>query len=320
VHRRELREAGISRDEVRSEIRAGRWASMGRHTVYLGTPTAYFGSATAVPGGGGGGSDDSDPRLLGPPEWPARAWWAGWESGAGAVLDGVSALLAAGLEHYTERDVHVTLPRNARGTRLVGVQRRWTRVRRTPIGSGLPRVSPEVAVVNAAQWAVSDRQAATLLTMAVQQRLTTGARVLEEWSARARSPRRSFLDTVVRDVADGAQALGELDFGRLCRARGLPTPSRQVVRKETWGRVYLDVWWEEHGVGAEIDGAQHGWGLSPVRDALRDNEVMMADGPVLRIPLLGLRVAPDPFMDQVERLITLGTQRRTEASRRSGQG
>lgn len=62
VHRRDLRAEGISRHEVQSEIQAGRWMSAGRHTVVVGT-----GALT--------------------PE--ALRWRAVWESGSGAVLDGV---------------------------------------------------------------------------------------------------------------------------------------------------------------------------------------------------------------------------------------
>src|SRR5699024_8610039 len=77
VHRRHLRDAGICRDEVRSELRGQRWTALGRHTIGIDT-------------------------ALVPQDWPAKAAWAVWETGSGAVLDGVSALLAAGLENYTE--------------------------------------------------------------------------------------------------------------------------------------------------------------------------------------------------------------------------
>jgi hypothetical protein len=38
-----------------------------------------------------------------------------------------------------------------------------------------------------------------------------------------------------------------------------------------------------------------------VPDALRQNEVALGRATVLRLPLLGLRVAADEFFDQVER-------------------
>ena len=51
----------------------------------------------------------------------------------------------------------------------------------------------------------------------------------------------------------------------------------------------------------EVDGGHHALALAPVDDALRQNEVTLSDKVVLRIPVLGLRLTPDAFMDQVVR-------------------
>jgi very-short-patch-repair endonuclease len=140
--------------------------------------------------------------------------------------------------------------------------------------------------------------------MVVQQRLAAPERILDRWRRVRRSPRHEFLDQVVTDVCNGAHSLGELDFAALCRARGLPEPTRQLLRRGPRGRVYLDVWWEELRLHVEIDGAQHGRGLAPVEDALRQNSVALDGGTTLRIPLLGLRVCADAFLDQVEAAVT----------------
>lgn len=112
-----------------------------------------------------------------------------------------------------------------------------------------------------------------------------------------------FISTILDDVTNGAQALGELDFAKLCREHRVPEPSRQVVQRGHKGRIYLDVQWKEHRAGAEIDGGQHGLGLKRVDDSLRDNELVIGKNPVLRIPVLGLRTDPGAFMDQVQRLL-----------------
>lgn len=130
------------------------------------------------------------------------------------------------------------------------------------IDVGLPRSRPEVAAVRAAHWAVSDRQAALVLLMTVQQRLTTPARLAAAQRRVRGRTRRAFIRAVVRDIAFGVQSLGELDFARLCRARGLPEPSRQVVRQTSGGRIYLDVEWDDFDLAVEVDGAQHRWGLA----------------------------------------------------------
>lgn len=275
AHRRDLRAHGVSRFDVRTEISAGRWSTAGRHTVVIGG---------AEPSGEG------------------RWWWALWESGHGAVLHGTTALLAAGLSGYADDRLHVSLPRSSTVHRLPGVRPHQHRRLDPVVGAGLPRVNPVWATIRAAQWAVSDRQAALLVCLPVQQRLVHPGRLLDAWSTVRRSPRRAFLDAVVGDVCDGAHSLGELDVAALCRRHGVPRPRRQVVRSGSRGRVYLDVEFDG-GVVVEIDGAHHLAGLNPVDDALRANELTLASARVLRIPVLGLRLAPDAFMAQVRRLV-----------------
>ena len=274
AHRSELREAGLSRHDVASEVLAGRWQRAGRHTVVL-------------------GSGDVTGEAL---------WWrAVWETGAGAALDGAAALLAGGLTGFTPEAIDVSLPTGNRRHSVPGV-RRHRRVNVLPVaGAGIPRVRPELAVIHAAQWARSDRQAALLLCLVLQQRLVAPDALLAAWRAVTRSRRRALIDSVVRDVCDGAQSLGELDFAALCRRRGLPEPSRQAVRVLPDGRVYLDVAWDDIGLVVEIDGGHHALALNPVADALRQNEVVLAAERVLRIPVLGLRLDPEAFLNQVVR-------------------
>ena len=65
--------------------------------------------------------------------------------------------------------------------------------------------------------------------------------------------------------------------------------------------MYLDVAREDVGLVLEIDGGHHALALNPVDDALRQNEVTLGNEVVLRIPVLGLRLQPGRFMDQVVR-------------------
>jgi very-short-patch-repair endonuclease len=165
--------------------------------------------------------------------------------------------------------------------------------------SGVPRTRPEVAGVRGALWAQSDKQAALLLTMTVQQRLTTAERLGAQLLRVKRDARRILVTSVVTDLLGGVRSLGELEFARMCRERGLPEPSRQVVRRGPDGRYYLDVIWDRWDVVVEVDGIQHEWASNLVSDALRHNAVTLDGAVVLRLPLLGLRVAPDEFFDQI---------------------
>ena len=115
-----------------------------------------------------------------------------------------------------------------------------------------------------------------------------------------RDRRRSFIHGVLHDLLGGVRSLGELDVARACRERGLPEPSRQVLRKAKNGSYYLDVYWDAWKLVVEIDGIQHGWATKVVGDAIRQNSLALSGDTVLRLPLLGLRVAPDEFFSQIE--------------------
>jgi very-short-patch-repair endonuclease len=105
----------------------------------------------------------------------------------------------------------------------------------------------------------------------------------------------------VDDITDGARSLGELDFAAMCRRRGLPEPDRQALRRTARGNAYLDAAWHGATLAVEIDGSQHTAGLALVADHLRQDEVTLQRGRVLRISLLGLRVSGDDFLDQIAR-------------------
>lgn len=109
------------------------------------------------------------------------------------------------------------------------------------------------------------------------------------------------------DIAQGSHALSEIDFLNLCRRFGLPSPTRQAVRTDRFGRRrYLDVEWrlpDGRIVVAEIDGALH---LSPLRwvdDQLRQNEVVIGGTIVLRYPTVVVRAEPQLVAEQLARVL-----------------
>lgn len=274
--RSRLQELGYDHAAVNREIDGDRWRPLGTHTVALHT---------------------------GPVSAAAMRWRAVWEVAADvALVDGVSALQSFGLTGYVDPDVHVSVPRNARCPRVEGV--RVHRVRRT-IPEAAPgvlrRTTVEIAALRAAAWARTDRQAALVLCLVVQQRLSTARRLQSAFAAVRNRGRRPFVRQVLRDLADGAQSLGELDFAAMCRRHGLPPPDRQVVRQTRRGRIYLDVRWDGSRLVVEIDGAGHRVGLAVTDDNLRQNEVTLTRDVVLRIDLIGLRLAEAAFMAQVAR-------------------
>lgn len=279
LSRRELTDLGAGRGLIARLVRDHRWALHGSRTVAV---------------------------HCGPLEPAGTFWRAVHEVGGSALVDGTSSLRAAGLTGLGDEPVHVSVHMLKRAPEVEGVvvHKVSRRLVDDCVSVGLPRTRPALAALRAAQWAVSDRQAALFLTMSVQQRLVTGEQLRSAHEQYVGRRRRALVKTLIDDIVDGAQALGELDFAALCRRRGLPEPERQAVVRGQGGRWYLDVRWRE-GLVVEIDGRQHFEGVAPVLDMLRQNEVSMQGDLVLRIPLLGLRLEPEAFLDQVAHALAL---------------
>jgi len=276
VSRAQAYAAGLTRGELRAQLKAQRWQRVWSRSVCLHT---------------------GDVSALG------RQWAAVFEGGHRAMLDGETSLIASGLTNYQSSVLRVSVPRGVKPLRGAGLDirrtRRWSGG--DLVATGVPRTRVPVAAVRAAMWARSDKQASLLLLMPVQQGMTTPELIGRALLAVRRDRRRELMHAVVNDMLGGVRSVGELDFARECRRRGIPEPDRQVVRRGKDGRYYLDVCWDDFGLVVEIDGIHHSWAASVVPDAIRQNEVALGRATVLRLPLLGMRVAADEFFDQVER-------------------
>jgi very-short-patch-repair endonuclease len=285
VSRRQLYAAGVTRWQVTGHVRAGRWQKVGDQSVCTHT---------------------------GPLDQAALHWAAVFQGGPRAQLDGESALVASGLERYTVERIRVTVPRGARirRTRAFDIRqtRRWAAD--DAVATGIPRTRPAVAAVRGGLWAKTDRQATLLITMVVQQGLATAGEVGLELLRIRRDKRRGLLHSVVNDLIGGVRSLGELDVAGELRRRGLPEPERQVLRRGPRGRYFLDLYWPQWKLVVEIDGIHHSWAEHVVDDALRQNSLALDGDTVLRLPLLGYRLRPDEFFEQIERGLEAGGYRR----------
>lgn len=281
MSRRQLYACRITRYEVRGQVRSGRWQLVTDQVVALHN------------------GDISE---------PGHRWAAVISAGPRAQLDGAASLVEAGLKRFEYDRIRVSVPKGARvRTRRnarydIRETRRWSRHDRAP-GPGIPRTREPVAAVRAAIWARTDREATYVLTAAVQQGVVFPLELAREFLRIKRHRRRQLLHAVVNDLLDGARALGELEVGRELKRRGLPAPARQVLRKDKRGRYYLDLYWPDLKLVVEIDGIHHAWAENIVGDALRQNSLAIAGDTVLRVPLLGLRLAPDDFFGQIAEAI-----------------
>jgi hypothetical protein len=206
---------GLTRAQIRAELRAERWRRHGSQAVAV-----HNGELTTL----------------------GSFWAATLNVGADAALDGASAPIAVGLTGFEETSIHVSVSKGTRYRRARGVRIHETRRRRPGDveSGGPPQVRTAVAAIRAALWARTNREAALILAMTVQQRLCSIADLAMAFAAIRRHRRRTFVRDVLTDVAGGAESMGELDFAAECRRRGIPQPSRQVRRRLRSGAAFLD--------------------------------------------------------------------------------
>ncbi|MEV4759618.1 DUF559 domain-containing protein [Micromonospora sp. NPDC049559] len=241
----------------------------------------------------------------GPVDVEQTRWIAVLATGGRAVLGGLTAAQAWGLNRYGDGRIHLLLPAALR-TRYAppGVV-----VHRTtlfgpedvlPVGRP-PRTMPARSLVDAAAWARSDNEARAIIAAGYQQRLVWGDEIARVLAGMSRVRRRSLIIRTAADSAGGSHSLPELDFLGLVRRAGLPEPTRQRIRYDGSGRRrYLDVYFERWRLHVEIDGGQHLDPRTAWQDMRRQNELWIAGDRVLRFPAWAVREQPEQVLAQVE--------------------
>jgi hypothetical protein len=276
--------AGWTYEQMRANLRARRWQQIGRAIV------AHNGQLTL---------DDKRQvglALLGPR----------------AVLTSFTALAEWGLAGWERETVHVLVPRGARVRRAEGVPLRvhytdrWDP--RTMHTSRLLHRPGPAAVLAAASFE-RPRPACGVLAAVVQQRLIRAVDVVAAVVDAPRVRHRATLLAAAYDIEQGAHALSEIDFAKLCRSAGLPAPVRQAVRVCAGGlRRYVDAEWKRRDgrrVVAEVDGALHLVAAHWWADQVRQNELALQDDLVLRFPTVVLRCEKQIVISQLRRALLL---------------
>lgn len=284
--RDQLRALGLDGDRVAHQARSGRWTVAGPNAVLL---------------------------QNGPPTLEQSRWLALVNAGKHACLCALTALAVDGLVGWDPPVVQVLVPRGTTVPPQHGVRVHESRrydpeddVHPTRLP---PRTRPARSAVDAAAWSRSPRTAVGILAAVVQQRLARPDELAVELERAGRVRHHRLLRIAVADIGGGAQALSEIDFGRLCRRFDLPEPERQRVRLDGSGRRrYLDASWRRRDgrlVVAEVDGAVH---LLPAQywdDMSRDNDLTLDGDLVLRFPSFALHVHPERVAAQLARALGL---------------
>lgn len=235
--RSQLRELGIGSDAVRHRIRSGRWAARAPKVVSLFT-------------------GDLSPSQ--------QQWLAVLHGGSHAVVAGLTGLTRHGLRGWDRDEVEMLVAASCTVTALPGIA--YTRTRRdlptlTTTRWALPTLRVEPSALLWASAASSERSAQGILAACVQQRLTTPERLAGELDRLAPLRRARLFRRLLCELADGAQALSEVEIGRLCDELGFARPRRQTRRRDASGRPrYTDCEWDLPGgrvLVLEIDGSFH---------------------------------------------------------------
>lgn len=230
--------------------------------------------------------------------------------GSPAVLTAFTAAEEFGLRSWERPRIHVLVPGGTRVTRPAELDMRvhyigdWNPADVLTVRD-LHRAAP--ALVLAASTFSRPRPACGLLAAGVQQKLVTATQLRAALATNSRMRHRHAMRLAVEDIAQGAQALSEIDFTRLCRRYGLPTPVQQAVRRDRFGRRrYIDAEFVSRSgkrVVVEVDGALH---LAPRRwwdDQLRQNEFVISGDLVLRYPTAIVRHEELVVVDQLGRIL-----------------
>ena len=216
----------------------------------------------------------------------------------GSALAGLTAAGLDGFKNFDGRSVFILAPYNSKPRKRPGVvvkrSRRFTEEDVHPLR--VPRRTRIArSIVDAAAWATTEMRAQAIIASAVQQRLVTPAQLDEVVTRLGNVTHRALITETIRDVAGGSLSEYEVLFARLCRRFGLPTPTRQVRRRDASGRWrYLDVEFDEYRLVVEIDGQQHMEVLSWWEDMARNNDLVVDDGKwLLRFAGFALRRQPE---------------------------
>lgn len=197
---------GLSRWSVSRVLAQGRWTRLARGVLW----TRPLGVGEEIP-------------------WLVRAWGGLLAAGDGSRLGPRSSGHLHGLVDVAPLKPDVFTRGRSVSARTAGpwlLRREQVGVRSAKTVGSPPRLSVEATVIDLCDDATAS-QVPGLLTRAVQRRLTTGDRIVDELDLRARHRHRRLVRDILSDVGDGSESPLELAYVRdVERAHGLPRGRR----------------------------------------------------------------------------------------------
>ncbi|GLH98214.1 type IV toxin-antitoxin system AbiEi family antitoxin domain-containing protein [Phytohabitans aurantiacus] len=243
-----------------------------------------------------------------------QLWVAVLAAGRGALLAGATAALESGVRGLQAEPIYVLVSATRVPSGLLRhlpidmpavVVHRTTVLPDDHIQVGRPmRTTTPRSLVDAAAWARSDDDARVALAAGCQQRRVLPGELREVVSVLPRLRRRRIILETIGDLEGAATALSEIDFVRLCRRYRLPRPDLQERRVDASGRLrFLDAYWREWHLHAEVDGAHHMEVRHWEADMRRQNDVWIKGDRTLRFPASWIRSRPDDVAAQLRRAL-----------------
>lgn len=285
--RRQLTTLEMDWDRVNRQITAGRWSARTPRVVSVVT-----GALTIE----------------------QRRWLGVLHAGPRSMLGGLTAGARHGLTGWERKDVTVLVDDELSFEPVSGI--RFFRSRRpfellSSPKPGIPSCHLEPGLLLWAGYDAPLRPAYGVLAAAVQQRLTTAAR-MREWLDLLKPLRRAQgFRRMLADVEGGVHSGAERDVNKMCRDFDLPLPLRQVSRLGSDGkRRWTDAEWrlaDGRILVLEVDGAFHMDVTNWTADKRRARRISTADRVVLGATAFEVRHEP---AEVARDLIALGVIRR----------
>jgi hypothetical protein len=226
-----------------------------------------------------------------------------------SALAGRTAIQLSGMKGFESDRIYVTIPCGTSMPRFSDLEpvvhySRYLDLRDVNPVAQPCRMHPARALLDAAAWADTDRQARAILLAGVQQRLVRPKHLTEALPRRGPCLRRGLIEETIADAEGGIASVPERDFEEIRRQWGLATPARQRVVKRQNGRFYLDVDWEDFKIAAEIDGMPHLTVLNWDADLDRMNEIAIEHRTLLRFTSYAVRHRKSAVGGMLHRALT----------------
>jgi len=281
--RRQLTRLGMDWDVVHRQIVAGRWSERSPRVVSVVTGDLTIGQ---------------------------RRWLGVLHAGPRSMLGGLTAGARHGLVGWERADVTVLVDDELSFEPVDGIHffrsRRPFELLLSP-RPGIPSCHLEPGLLLWAGYDAQLRPAHGVLAAAVQQRLTTAAR-MREWLDLLKPLRRAQgFRRMLGDIEGGVHSGAERDVTKMCRDFHMPQPVRQVSRLDSDGkRRWTDAEWRLRDgriLVLEIDGAFHMEVTQWTADKRRARRISTADRVVLGATAFEVRHEPE---EVARDLIALG--------------